>query len=197
MAEPVAFLTMGEDDPPLLRHPAASGRVRALDCYDLDETTLGQARALLVGMHVDQRYLAGIRHTLDTFVGAGGRLVVCGQVAVPFLAGLSRFCPLVDYALEDLEVHSVRAHPVWAGVEPEDLTLRRGVAGFYGRGWHQPPSGAVVVNGLGPRRLPLDFFYPIGAGEVLVHGGNDLWSWGGEGDSSARLVPQLLDWVAP
>lgn len=197
MAEPVVLLTIGEDDPPLRSHPAASGRVRALDCYDLDEAALEQAAALLVTMHADQRYLASVRPLLESFAGRGGRLVVCGQVAVPFLAGLSAFCPLVDYHLEDLQVHMVQAHPVWAGVECQDLTLRRGVAGFYGRGWHQPPPGATVINGLGPRRLPLDVVYPVGAGEVLLHGGNDLWSWGEDGNTSSRLVPQLLDWLAP
>ncbi len=195
MAEPVVLLTMG-DDPRLLDHPAAWG-VRALDCYDLSQAELEQAAAVLVGMHADQRHLAGMRPVLETFVASGGRLVVCGQVAIPFLAGLCRFCPLVDYHLEDLEVHAVRAHPVWAGVKTEDLTLRRGVAGFYGRGWHQPPPGAVVINGLGPRRLPVDFVYRMGAGEVLVHGGNDLWSSDEEGSTSARLVPQLLEWAAP
>ena len=55
----------------------------------------------------------------------------------------------------------------------------------------------MVVNGLGPRRLPLDFVYTMGAGEVLVHGGNDLWSWDEHGDTGSRLVAQLLDWAAP
>lgn len=196
MAEPVVLLTMGDDEPPLLEHPVASGRVRALDCYDLGEAALERAAALLVSMHTDQRHLAGLRPTLDTFVASGGRLVVCGQVAIPFLVGLSSFRPLVDYHLEDLELHFLQEHPVWDGVEPEDLSLRRGVAGFYGRGWHQPPPGAVVINGLGPRRLPLDFAYSIGGGEVLVHGGNDLWSWGEDGNTSSRLLPQLLDWAA-
>lgn len=195
MAEAVVLLTMGEPDPPLLRHPAAAGRVRAVDCYRLTRAVMHGARALLVGMHADQRHLAASRTTVEGFVRSGGRLVVCGQVALPFLTGLSPFRPLAAPGLDDLAVHRVGTHSVWAGVEPADLTLRRGVAGFYGRGWHRPPRAATVVHALGRGRHPLDFVYRLGRGEVLLHGGNDLWSWDDGPGTTARLVPQLLGWA--
>ncbi|MFX9031475.1 hypothetical protein ABTN13_20280, partial [Acinetobacter baumannii] len=80
--------------------------------------------------------------------------------------------------LADLTVHRLADHPVWAGVDGGDLTFRRGVAGFYGRVWHDAPAGALIVNGIGPERRPLDFTYAVGAGTILFHGGNDLTGYG-------------------
>jgi len=186
---------MGGDAPALACHPVGAGRVRGVDCYELCPETLAGAAAILVGIHVDQRHLQSLSSMLDSFVTGGGRAVICGQVAIPFMGGLSPFRPLEGYGVDDLAVHSIQAHPVWAGVDLGDITFTRGVAGFYGRGWHEPPDDALVVNGLGPSRLALDYVYPYGSGEVLVHGGNDLWGWADATNSAARLTHQLLEWA--
>ncbi|MBV9313681.1 MAG: hypothetical protein JO100_07960 [Pseudonocardia sp.] len=189
---PVLVLTMGTPSALAAQHDL----VADLDLYELPQTELKQARGLLVGPHVDQVFLSQYETKLDRFVHGGGRLVVCAQVALPFATGLTRFIPLTYRSVCDLTVHRLAAHPVWRGVAPEDLTFRRGVAGFYGRGFYpDPPRCAQVVHGLGPRRLPLDLVYPLGDGEVLLHGGNDLWGYADDDTTAARMTPQLLAWV--
>ena len=184
---------MGGPEPLLVQH--FRQRVRTLDVYDLLAADLTDVQGLLIGMHCDQRQLQQTQTRLTEFVAHGGRVAVCGQIAHPFLPGLSHFTPLQDYRLEDLIVYELAPHPVWNGVVLDDLIYRRGVAGFYGRGFHPPPDGAVVVNGLGLTRLPLDFVYHLGRGEVLVHSGNDLWGYVADATSAHRLTPQLLDWM--
>ncbi|WP_037066753.1 hypothetical protein [Pseudonocardia acaciae] len=167
-----------------------------LDLYALPSADLTGVRGMLLGAHVDQVFLRAHRPLLDDFVRGGGRLVVCGQVVLPFVAGLCPFAPLAYRSVADLTVHRLAEHPVWHGVDTADLTFRRGVAGFYGRG-HYPelPASALVVHGLGPQRLPLDAVYPHGSGEVLVHGGNDLWGYAEDDTTAARMTPALLGWV--
>ncbi len=189
----IVLLTMGGPEPLLMQR--FRQRVRTLDVYDLPAADLTDVRGLLIGMHCDQRQLQRIQTKLTDFVTQGGRVAVCGQIAHPFLPGLSRFIPLTNYRRDDLIVYARTPHPVWAGVHLDDLTYRRGVAGFYGRGFHTPPAGTVVVNGLGLAQLPLDFVYRLGRGEVLVHGGNDLWGYVADSTSAHRLTPQLLDWM--
>jgi len=180
----------------LIRRPDLGPRIMAVGMYALDEVALADYRALLIGMHCDQLYLVGRRARIEDFVSTGGTVLVSGHVAWPFLSGLDRFRPIADYRIADLEVRRESEHPVWAGVAPEDLTFRRGIAGFYGRGWHKPPPGATVIHSLGARRLPLDFAYAIGRGRVLFHGGNDLWTYLDAGNSAERMMPQLFDWTA-
>ena len=101
---------------------------------------------------------------------------------------MTGFHPLENYGLKDLAVRRLIDHPIWAGVSENDLTFRRGVAGFYGRAWHEPPHGATVVHALGTPDRPLDFIYRVGKGRVLFHGGNDLWQYDGA-DSAGRIAP--------
>jgi hypothetical protein len=194
----IVALTCGLADGAVTRLAAVFGAgacVRAVGQYAFDGLALEQCGALLVSMHADQRFLAARRDRLDTFVRRGGTVVANGHVAYPFLSGLAPFQPIENYRLADLAVNRERPHPIWEGVDPQDLTFRRGVAGFYGRGWHQPPEGAAVHSSLGRRRLPLDFTYRLGQGRVLFHGGNDIWQFSSEGDSTRRIVPQLVGWL--
>lgn len=173
-----------------------AGRVEELDLYRLPEADLTGVRGLLLGVHLDQVFLQRQRPVLDEFLRGGGRLAVSAQVVLPFLAGLCRFVPLDYRGVPDLTVHRLAEHPVWRGVDPADLTFRRGVAGFYGRGYYpELPPDALVVHGLGAERRPLDAVYRHGEGAVLLHGGNDLWGYAGDDTTAARMAPQLLDWL--
>lgn len=188
---PIVHLTMGR--PSSL---AAEDAVEERDLYELGELDLSKRRGLLIGTGADQISLTEHRDLLGRFVERGGVLVMCGQIVRPFLAGLPIFEPIDHHGPADLTVSRLAGHPVWEGVAPEDLTFRKGVAGFYGRGCYpRLPAGAVVVNGIGPGRRPLDIVYRQGRGEVLVHGGNDLWGYQEDQNTSARLTPQLLRWV--
>ena len=188
---PVVHLTMGR--PSSLR---GEDTVEDCDLYELDGLGLSARRGLLIGTGADQIHLSENRDLLGRFVERGGVLVICGQVVRPFLDGLPVFEPIDHHGPADLTVSRLSGHPVWEGVRAEDLTFRRGVAGFYGRGCYpRLPAGAVVINGIGPERRPLDIVYRYGRGEVLVHGGNDLWGYRDDPNTSARLAPQLLDWV--
>lgn len=172
-------------------------RVRGRDLYDaqaLDPAALRAVRALLLHAHVDQRHLLAHHAALEDWLLAGGTLVVNGHVAYPFLRWLQPFVPQAHPGLDGLRVHRAAPHPVFAGVQEEHLTFRRGVAGFYGRGSNPPFAGARVLHTLGPHGLPLDWVLALpGGGRLLVHAGNDLWSFGH--DTAARLTPQLLDWI--
>jgi hypothetical protein len=172
-----------------------TGLVDFADLYELDALALPDYAAVFVSMHVDQRYLATHADMIDRYLRQGGTVVANGHIAYPFLRDLTAFTPLRDYNVDDLRVKRQTPHPVWDGVAELELTFRRGVAGFYGRGGHQPPAGATVVHTIGARGLTVDFAYPVGRGRVLFHGGNDLWQFGNAKDTTARIVPQLFEWI--
>lgn len=194
------FLSCGRSDgtfAKMVRLAEGADKIQSADIYSFDTQSLEEFSALLISMHVDQRFLAARAGRLDRFVEDGGTVSVNGQIAYPFLIGLTLFHPLRDYRVQDLNVRREVTHPVWEGVEEDQLTFRRGVAGFYGRGWHQPPDGAIVIHSIGADRHPVDFVYQVGKGRVLFHGGNDLWQYAGASDTTGRIVPQLLEWLLP
>lgn len=186
-------LTGQETLPPAL----ARAGVRLVHEEALDEPLLASLRALLVSQHADQEALAACTAGLEALLERGGTILFCGQVARSFLPQLRPFEPLGQPTLAALEVSFHTFHPLFAGVDARDLTYRRGVAGFFGRGADPPPEGARVIATIDRGRVPLDWELVLpGGGRLYVHAGNDLWSFAlDESDTSARLVPNLLAWL--
>lgn len=194
----VLFLTYGFAEGGMSKLATSSGvagDIEFADLYELDSLTLDAYTAVLLSMHLDQRFLATRAGRLEHYVEAGGTIVANGHVAYPYLRGLRPFHPLRGYRVEDLTVTRKIDHPIWSGVAERELTFRRGVAGFYGRGWHEPPAEAIVIHTIGEREYPVDFIYTMGKGKVLLHGGNDLWQYADATDSTVRIVPQLFQWL--
>lgn len=197
----VVYLNHWSGDGPVALTSSAAPQRRAevVALYALESLELRRYRSLLIPANADQRYLETQQQRLEGFLEAGGTVVVNGHVAYPFLRWLQPFCalPVLPHrALEALRVHRARPHPIFAGVDPEHLTFRRGVAGFYARGSNPPAPGAVVLNTLGPDAVPIDWLLCLpGGGRLLVHSGNDLWMFHGSDDSTNRIVGQLFDWL--
>ena len=181
-----------------------------VDVYDLPTACTAEVTGIYLTWDVDQEFLVEQRDFLNSFVVRGGRVVVNGHVQRVFLDGLTRWRKLEYRGPADLALTRVTEHPVWAGTDPKLFlynTGRRGpvpfaelerigVAGFYGRGCYLDlPDGARVVHTIGRTRAPIDYEYPLGAGRVLVHGGNDLLQFSSADRGTADLRPQIVRWL--
>lgn len=165
--------------------------------YELHETDLAPYAALLLPAHLDQRYFGTVTGKVGAWLDGGGTLVFNGHVAWPMLPEFNAFVALEKRSLEHLRIHRIAEHPVFEGVDMDDLTFRRGVAGFYARGCNPPPESATPLIGVGPDRVPCDWVYERpGGGCILMHAGNDLWMYAGDATSAGRIVPQLMAWAA-
>lgn len=186
---------IGHEFPSFLALPEAEG-VIARHVRELGEADFDRFDAILVPAHIDQRALASHSAGLTRFLNRGGTLVFNGHLVYSVLPELESFVPAPGGHLDDLIVERVGEHPVFAGVEVQDLSFRRGVAGFYGRGANPPPAGAVVLHRLKADGSPLDWYWerPQG-GRILMHGGNTLWMYVDDDTSAARIGPQLLCWL--
>jgi len=194
--KPILYICpLGQEPASFLDKPYAR-TIEQHRIYDLPKLDLSRFGAILVSAHTDQRAFAASGDRIAAFLDAGGLLVFNGHIAYPFLPELAPFVPVPGYGLALLQVCRVTAHPVFDGVDPQDLTFRRGVAGFYGRGHNPPPPGAEVLHRLSGNDAPLDWVWarPAG-GTVFMHGGNDMWMYADDPTSAARIAPQLMAWV--
>lgn len=195
MSVPV-YLSSTRAPPAAAAALAAAGRLRVVPQHAMDEFDLARVPGLFVGMHADQVHLERRRAALEAVLDGGGAVVWSGHVAREAVGGLARFVPLPAPRLADLRVRPLVPHPVFRGFDPEELTFRRGVAGFYGRGHNPMPEGAVAINGLGPAGAPVDWEWRRpGGGRMLMHAGNDLWSLFDEAELNARMLGRLMDWI--
>lgn len=175
--------------------PGLVERVELIDMYALAEHRLEDHRALLLNASCDQKVLQRLGARLQAYLEGGGVIVCCGHIAYPFLPALQPFVPMANYQLVDLRVALDPTHPIFTGVANADVTFRRGVAGFFGRGANPAPPGARVTATLGPSRVPVDWQARIGDGTLYVHTGNDLWSFDGDDGTASRIPAQLLGWI--
>lgn len=181
-----------------------------VDTYDLFEAGLETVTGISLSGQVDQVFLSKHAEELEAWVRAGGRLLINGHVVLPYLSGLPVWRKLKYTGPTDLRIHTLHPHPVWEGVDPEDLLFRTGVpgnhsqedyarlgvAGFYARGYYlRLPEGATVINGIGPLRAPVDFEFPLGEGRVLVHGGLDFVAMADAQRSTHVLLPNIQNWL--
>jgi hypothetical protein len=105
------------------------------------------------------------------------------------------FEPKTVRSHHDYFLKQVAPSPIFEGIVIEDLVFRRGVAGFFARGHHQPPPGAEVILEL-PGGEPALYIDRVSTnGTILVHGGNDMLGFANDTTTASRLTPQLLAWM--
>ena len=172
------FLMNTPSRPPGFLSALRDHRFDVAQQYALDRAELPRYDAVLLTMHSDQRHLAEQSNRLDAYLNSGGAIIFNGHVAHPFLPELTPYVPAGQRGLESLRIHREAEHPLFAGLTDDHLTFQRGVAGFYSRGTNPPPARALVLNSLGPERWPVDWLLERpGGGQLLVHAGNDLFSF--------------------
>jgi hypothetical protein len=164
---------------------------------DIDDAALHGYAALLLTSHLDQIHFERRRDRIEGYLDSAGMIVFNGPIVRPFLPELRPFVPLPKRTLETLRVCRFASHPAFPDIAVERLSLRRGVAGFWGRGHNPPPPGATLIHGLGPERAPVDWEWrrPAG-GTVLCHAGNDIWGFLEDEPDADALPLGVLGWLA-
>lgn len=170
------------------------GAVEPLDIYELPDVDLDRFSGLLIPGSADQEWLHLHADLIEAYLDKGRVVVFCGHLFRPWLPGAASFVPKQIRSFRDYTVKVAKPHPVFAGVDPEDLTFRKGVAGFFARGHHPPPPGAEVLLTLADGE-PITYCDSRTRGTILLHSGNDLWGYAGDGSTAARMLPQLLAWI--
>lgn len=169
--------------------------VEPLDIYELPRLDLERFRGLLIPGSIDQEWLYLHRKLVEDFLSEGRVVVFSGHLFRHWLPGASPFVPKQISSFRDYTVRISKPHPIFAGVRPEDLTFRKGVAGFFARGHHPSPPGAEVLLVLADGEPITYLDRSSSGGIILVHSGNDLWGYAGDESSAGRIAPQLLAWI--
>lgn len=181
-----------------------------VDTYDLPSSQLSDYDGIIVSMGADQILLSRMKKELSQWVRAGGKILINGLPMRSFVDDMPTHRKMQFHGFEDVWLHHVEDHPIWEGIDMRDVLLctgvagshtfeemlEIGVAGFYARSYlAELPKGAQVITGIGPCRLPVDISYRLGAGEVIVHCGNDLGSFCFAGTTTAHLRKHIHDYL--
>lgn len=192
--KPLVLLDARTSIRPVHHDPAVGDRVHAIDLYDLPSADLAPHVGLVVTGTADQEFLWAHRRLVARFLDDAKVVVFCGHLLRPWLPGCAPFVPAPITTFRDYAVRLTEPRTIFAGVDADDLTFRRGVAGFFARGHHPPPAGAEVLATLAGGQPTTWIDRATTRGTVFVHAG-DLLGFAEKGSTAALVVPQLLDWA--
>lgn len=179
-----------------MTHPFMQQHFHFIDMYDFEQTDLTPYKAIVVHDFVDQLYLYKHRDRIEAYLNAGNIVIWSGHLTTDWLPGCSHFIPKPINNFSDYNVSIVQPHPVFNGVTTEDMTLNKGVAGFFARGAHLPlPKHAEALLTLPDGFVTTYIDRHTTNGTIFVHAGRDLFSQRDQQKTTDRIHTQLLEWI--
>ena len=167
-----------------------------IDMYDFETTDLTPFKAIVVHDFVDQIHMFNHRHLIEQFLNDGKIVIWAGHLEFEWLPGCPLFTPKKINTFSDYTISIVQENEIFAGVNPDEMTLNKGEAGFFARGSHTPvPNGADVLLTL-PGEAAITYIdRHTTKGTILAHAGRDLFAQRMQKKSTDLISEQLLQWV--
>lgn len=168
---------------------------KVVEQYDFANEDLSGVDVLIIPNFVDQEFLFSQREKINDFLAKKKIVVYCGHLFREWLPGCAPFMPQHIQNYKDYEVFPAENSHIFEGVTTEDMTFKKGVAGFFARGYHHAPVGAEILLTFANGK-PVTYIDRTSTnGTILVHAGRDLLGYAGENKSTDRIRPQFLAWL--
>ncbi len=176
--------------------PFIQNNFHVIDMYDFENTDLTPFKAIVVHDFVDQIHMYNHRHLIEQFLNEGKIVIWGGHLEFEWLPGCALFKPKEIKAFSDYNISVVNEHPIFIGVDTDEMTYNKGVAGFFARGSHTPvPEHAEVLLTL-PGDAAITYIdRHTTKGTILVHSGRDLFGQRMQKRSTDLISSQLLQWI--
>lgn len=170
--------------------------VTNLDQYKLATTNVSDFNVLVITDFIDQEYLFEQKHIIEQFLNDGKIVLACTHIFRNWLPGVNPFMPKIIYKHTDYEMTVVNEHPLFQGVNMHELTYRKGVSGFYARGYHPLTNMDAEIVLTFTDGTPITYIdRTTTKGTIVVHAARDLLSYA-TGDNSTQLIAkQTLQWI--
>lgn len=170
--------------------------VTNLDQYQLATTDLTPYNVLVVTDFIDQEYLFENKEIIQEFLDAGKIVVACTHIFRPWLPGSNLFMPKNIYKYSDYEMQVVKEDSFFRGVDMKELAYRKGVSGFYSRGYHPLTNKEAEVVLAFLDGTPITYIdRSTTKGTIVAHSARDLLTYA-TGDNSTQLISkQFMEWL--
>lgn len=174
-----------------------SEHISIMDQYDLTAETLAPYNVLIVTDFIDQEYLYEQKDVILNFLNEGKIVVASTHVFRTWLPNVNPFMPKEIRKYSDYEMKTTDTPEFFAGVDMKELAYRKGVSGFYSRGFHPvPPKDAQIVltflDG-----TPITYIDRTSTkGTIVAHSARDLTSYATGNNTTKLIASQFKTWLA-
>ncbi|MER2129161.1 phosphate starvation-inducible protein PhoH [Solibacillus sp.] len=171
-----------------------------VDMYHLHTIDLSAYKCMIILGFVDQDYLLEQKQVIADFLQDRKIVSFFGDLVTDWLPGQEMFIPKEIKWHGDYDVQIAKPHPIFEGVTEEDMTINRGVKGFFARGHHLAPENAEVLLTL-PGGATITYIDRESTnGTIFVHSGGSLFNTGGRmqpvvDKTTDRIPAQIEAWA--
>ncbi|WP_234399817.1 aspartate/tyrosine/aromatic aminotransferase [Paenibacillus popilliae] len=198
MTEPIkiAYVDSYSDSPSrVYRHELYENRLERVYLYEMTIDKLASYGAVIVPNTIDEEFLYQRRDWIAMFLEQERVVVSFAQNFLPWLPG-DRLWIRSSLDIHERTILAHDEHPLFHGVTEYDLNYRRGVKGFFSRGYFEAPAHAEIAlkDNAGQTVVYIDRHTTRGT--ILAGAGTDLLGYGLSDTTTARrLGLQLLAWI--
>ncbi|MGN4124134.1 hypothetical protein ACMGD3_03765 [Lysinibacillus sphaericus] len=165
--------------------------------YDLPYTDLRAYAGLIITNLVEEQFLLEQKILLDQYLKQGGVIFSLTETSLPWLTGVPNW-KRSPIPLKDREIIITEPmHPIFAGIDAYDINYRKGVRGFFSRGYFEniPLHGEVLITDQsGAVIIYVD--HDSTNGTILAGAGTDIYRvFIDEVNTSSKLSVQMLAFI--
>ena len=166
-----------------------------IDYYDFTDLNLENYKCIAIPPFIDQEYMYTQKEKINSFLNKGNILVFSGNLFKPWIPGTKNYIPKEITQHKDYEIHFCKNHPIFEGVTLHEMSYRKGIAGFFARGFYPTPDDSENILRLGENEIVTYIDRKNSKGTILIHSGNDLFSYTEAGNTTGKIGMQTFNWV--
>ncbi|WP_155592151.1 hypothetical protein [Lysinibacillus cavernae] len=194
--EPVAYVGIDIQFTRLTTEDRERGLV-FLYLYDLPYVDLTAYAGVIVTNHVEEQFLLEHKTILDKYLLQGGVIFSMTEISLPWLSNVANW-KRSPIPLKDREIIIEQSNcSLFKGIEPYDINYRKGVRGFFSRGYFEkiPVHAEVLITDQsGVPILYVDRHSTNGT--IFAGAGTDIYKvFINEENTSKKLSMQMLDCI--
>lgn len=195
-AQKVGYLdSSGYEESGIYNHFLYQGVLEYVDIYtSFTIKDLEKFLAVIIPTSIDEIYLNKNAKIIEDYLFNGGMVVSFAQNFLTWLPGNNFYIPS-DLSIKDRLILK-SSHKIFEGVREYDLNYRRGVKGFFNRGYVIPPQDAEVILQDNEGKCVAYIDRKSSNGVILSTAGADLLGFGVFDNNTARKMGLgLLEWM--
>lgn len=165
--------------------------------YDLPYADLNAYEGIIITNFVEEAFLLEHKALLERYLAQGGVVFSMVEISLPWLPGVGSWerSPIPLKTREIIITEPV--HPIFVGVDAYDINYRKGVRGFFSRGYFDeiPNGGEVLITD--QSGVPIIYLDRQSTkGTIIAGAGTDIYRvFIDEDNTSSKLSEQLLIFI--
>lgn len=175
--------------------PNENINIKRVPQYEISTFDFTEFDVIIVPNFVDQEHLYMHKNVFKEFLNEKKIIAFFGHLFREWLPGASLFMPEKIKHFSDYNLYPEKNSAIFNGVQTEDMTFTKGVAGFFARGHYHADTHSEIHLKFKSGHVCSYADRHSTPGTVFVHAGRPLLGYQSEGKTTDVLRTQFIKWL--